>query len=237
MNTTISLITKAGHGDKLAEEILVSKNMPLVHSCVKKLIHEGLDYDDLLQLGSIGLIKAIRRFNTDYNVEFSTYAVPLIMGEIRRFLRDDGMVKVSRSLKEIKKKVLTAHSELSAKLNREPTIGEIAEVTEIPQEKIIMALEACAPCESLEKPLYPDATGEIKLADTIPDTTHPSDELEKIALKTALANLKPRDRKIIILRYFKGKTQAEVSKFVGVSQVQVSRCEKKILESLKAKLQ
>jgi len=237
LNKTSILITKARQGDKASEEILIQENMPLVHSCVRKLIHDGLDYDDLLQLGSIGLIKAIRRFDTKYGVVFSTYAVPLIIGEIRRFLRDDGIIKVSRSYKELNKKAHSAHSELCAKLGYEPTVSQIANHIGVSTEKLIVAMEACSPCESLEKPLYSDGVSEFKLADTITDATTPADELEKIALKSALSTLCARDRKIIILRYFHGKTQAEISKLVGVSQVQVSRIEKKILASLRDNLE
>lgn len=236
MDRTIALITKAQQGDKSSEETLINENMPLVHSCVKKFLRDSLEYDDLLQLGSIGLIKAIRRFDPKFEVMFSTYAVPLIMGEIRRFLRDDGIIKVSRSLKEINKKVCLAQGELMIKLGCEPTISQVAEYTQLDKEKIIMAMEACAPCESLHKKIYPESNSEIELADTITDSRTLCDEIEKIALKSALSNLDSRERKIIVLRYFKGKTQMEISKLVGVSQVQISRIEKRVLSSLKENL-
>lgn len=233
MNRTFNLITKAKNGDKSSEEILINENMPLVHSCVRKLKREGIEYDDLVQLGSIGLIKAIRRFDVKMGVMFSTYAVPLIMGEIKRFLRDDGIIKVSRSLKEISYKSFIACEELSIKLGREPSINEISSHTGIDSEKLIMAMEACIPCESLQKSISPDMSGDITLADIIKDKHEFGDELEKIALKSALQNLKPRDRKIIIMRYFQGKTQSEISSIIGVSQVQISRIEKKVLSSLR----
>lgn len=236
MNRTFSLITKARNGDKSSEEILINENMPLVHSCVRKLRRDGMEYDDLVQLGSIGLIKAIRRFDTQMGVMFSTYAVPLIMGEIKRFLRDDGIIKVSRSLKEIRYKSICACEELNIQLNREPTISEISSHTGIDAEKLIMAMEACIPCESLQKTISPDLSGDITLADVIKDKHEFSDELEKIALKAALQNLKPRDRKIIIMRYFQGKTQTEISALIGVSQVQISRIEKRVLSLLKESL-
>ncbi len=237
MNRTFSLITKAQMGDKHSEETLINENMPLVHRCVRALSREGYEYDDLLQLGCIGLIKAIRRFNVDLGLMFSTYAVPLISGEIKRFIRDDGIIKVSRSLKETKQKVIFAQRELSQKNNREPTISEISEHTGIALEKIVMALDACSTCESLQKPLSNSDASSLILADTIDDSHSFSDELERIALKSALGSLKPRDRQIIILRYFKGKTQSEVSKIIGVSQVQISRIEKKVLASLRENLE
>ena len=236
MTRTFELILSAQKGDKHSEEILINENMPLVHRCVRALSREGYDYDDLVQLGSIGLVKAIRRFDTGLNLMFSTYAVPLINGEIKRFLRDDGMIKISRSLKEIKQKVNYAARQLSQQLNREPTISEISHFIGIETEKIVLALDACLPCESLQRPVLADGTGDLILADTINDNHAFSDELEKIALKSALSSLKPRDRQIIVLRYFKGKTQSEISKIIGVSQVQISRIEKKVLSSLKESL-
>ncbi len=236
MTRTFELILSAQKGDKHSEEILINENMPLVHRCVRTLSREGYDYEDLVQLGSIGLVKAIRRFDTGLNLMFSTYAVPLINGEIKRFLRDDGMIKVSRSLKETKQKISYAQRQLSQKLNREPTISEISNHTGIDTEKIVLALDACLPCESLQRPVFADGTGDLVLADTINDNHSFTDELEKIALKSALGSLKPRDRQVIILRYFKGKTQSEISKIIGVSQVQISRIEKKVLLSLKESL-
>ncbi len=236
MNRTYSLIKNARSGDKQSEEILVHENMPLVHSCARKLWRDGLEYDDLVQLGSIGLIKAIRRFNLELGHMFSTYAVPLIMGEIRRHLRDDGIIKVSRSLKETKAKAITCHDELLLSLGREPSLGEIAAHLGIDVEKLILAMDACTPPESLQKNVSPDGSGDITVGDTIRDTFSFTDELEKIALKSALDTLDARERKIIILRYFKGKTQGEISQIIGVSQVQISRLEKKILSFLKESL-
>ena len=236
MNRTFELIISAQKGDKLSEETLINENMPLVHRCVRALSREGYEYDDLLQLGAIGLVKAIRRFDTGLGLMFSTYAVPLINGEIKRFIRDDGIIKVSRSLKETKQKITYAQRELAQINNREPSLGEISAHTGIDIEKIVLALDACMPCESLQRPVLNDGTSEIVLADTINDNNGFADELEKIALKSALGNLKPRDRQIIILRYFKGKTQSEISKIIGVSQVQISRIEKKVLLSLKESL-
>ena len=236
MNRTFSLIQNARRGDKQSEEILVSENMPLVHSCARKFYRDGMDYDDLVQLGSIGLIKAIRRFDTGRGHMFSTYAVPLIIGEIKRHLRDDGIIKVSRSLKEIKSKSTLAHDELLVSLGREPTLSEIAAHIGVDTEKLLLAIDASVPPESLQKNVSPDGSGDITIGDTIKDSFSFGDELEKIALKSALDTLGAGERKIIILRYFMGKTQAEISQIIGVSQVQISRLEKKILASLKDSL-
>lgn len=236
MNTTISLVTKARNGDRASEEKLIRENISLVHSCVRKFVYTDLEYDDLLQLGCIGLVKAIRRFDTGFGVAFSTYAVPLIMGEVRRFIRDDGIIKVSRSLKEIKNKAAMASHELSLALNREPTITEIASHIGVDTEKLVMAMEACLPCDSLQRCISSDTEGDITLGDTVKDGTMPGIEFDKLSLKLALESLNDRDKKIIILRYFRGKTQAEVSKLIGVSQVQISRIEKKVLAHLSEKL-
>jgi len=236
LDRTLELIISAQKGDKFSEETLINQNMPLVHRCVKALLREGYEYDDLLQLGAIGLVKAIRRFDTGLGLMFSTYAVPLINGEIKRFIRDDGIIKVSRSLKETKQKITYAQRELAQINNREPSLREISAHTGIDIEKIVLALDACMPCESLQRPVLNDGTSELVLADTINDNKSFAYELEKIALKSALGNLKPRDRQIIILRYFKGKTQSEISKLIGVSQVQISRIEKKVLLSLRETL-
>ncbi len=234
MNHT--LINNKLYSDKPYEEIMMEQNMPLVHSCVRKLYREGMEYDDLLQLGSIGLIKAIRRFDPTLGNQFSTYAVPLILGEIRRYLRDDGIIKVSRSLKEIKLKATRAQNELVLSLGRDPTIGEIAGHLNINKEKLILALDACLPCESLQKEMYTSENSDFTLGDTIKDPVSFNHCIERIELKSALDTLEARERKIMILRYFGGKTQAEISKIIGVSQVQISRIEKKVLCQLRKKL-
>lgn len=236
MNRTISLVTKAREGDRASEEILIEENLPLVHSCVRKIVYAGIEYDDLLQLGCIGLVKAIRRFDTSFGVAFSTYAVPLIMGEIRRFLRDDGIIKVSRSLKEIKTKALSVSEDLFLELGHEPTVAELASCMGISREKLVMAMEACCPCDSLQRSISADGSGDITLGDTVSDEYSINGEIDKIALKLALEKLNSKEKKIIILRYFRGKTQAEISAIIGVSQVQVSRIEKKVLAYLGTKL-
>ena len=228
-----ALIKKAADGDKNAEDILIDKNLPLVHSCVKKLIRQGFEYDDLVQVGSIGLIKALRKFDTSLGLKLSTYAVPLIMGEIKRYMRDYGALKVSRTHKELWLKAIRVREILTKKNSREPGVGEIAKEMGVSLEKLIIAMEACRPCESLQSPIGNDGKNDIFLADTVSSDSTPERDTEIIALKGAINSLNQRERKIIILRYFMGKTQCEVSKIIGVSQVQVSRIEKKILSNLR----
>ena len=236
MKDTYILIKKAQQGDKKSEDKLVSDNMPLVHSCVRRLKRDGFEYEDLLQVGLLGLIKSIRRFDTGFDVCFSTYAVPVITGDIKRYIRDNTTIKVSRSLKEIYFEISVLKREMSHQLMRDPTLYELSEKSGYSTEKLVMALEACSPCDSLERSLTNDRDESLCLADTLAAESNEVDEVEKIALKSALMKLGRRERKIILLRYFRGKTQAEVSDVIGVSQVQISRIEKKIIEDLRKNL-
>lgn len=233
MTDTYNLILRIQSGDKNAEKELVEQNLPLVHSCVRKFMRADYEYDDLLQVGSIGLVKALRRFNVTTGNKISTYAVPIIMGELKRYVRDDSQIKISRSLKEVWMKALNARSILTVTLNREPALSEIANNIGVDCETLNLAMEACLPCESLQQKVGGDDKGEILLSDTVSSSYDTDKELEKIALKTAIASLSERERKIIILRYFKGKTQTEISEVIGVSQVQISRIEKNVLNTLK----
>ncbi len=233
MNKNYPLITKAQNGDKLSEEAIIKENLPLVHTCVRRLMRDNYEYEDLLQLGTIGLIKAVRRFDTSYNTAFSTYAVPLIMGEIRRFQRDDGIIKLSRSHKEIMHRAMLASEELEYEFGREPTLCELSARIGVEQEKLILAMEACRSCDSLDRPISDDDSASLSLGDMVSGGSGGEDELEKIVIKEALSKLDARERSIIMLRYFGDKTQAEVSAKIGVSQVQVSRIEKKLLSKLK----
>ncbi|MBQ4528664.1 MAG: sigma-70 family RNA polymerase sigma factor [Clostridia bacterium] len=236
MNDTYNLIILAHNGDKGAEKLLVDSNLALVHSCVRKLIRQGYEYDDLLQAGSIGLIKAIRRFDTSLGLKFSTYAVPLIIGEIKRYMRDDSTLKVSRSLRELWMKAVQVREALTKENQEEPSVGEIAHKLGTDVHSLNLAMEACLPCESIWHKIGSDDKGDFTIADTVKDAFSVDSELEKIALKAAIAGLGERDRKIILLRYFRGKTQTEVSHIIGVSQVQISRIEKRLLASLKEQL-
>lgn len=232
MNT--ELIKKAKNGDKSALDTIVSENIGLVWSIVRKFGNRGYEFDDLFQIGSIGLIKAVKNFDLSFNVKFSTYAVPMIMGEIKRFIRDDGIIKVSRRFKELSVRVRAAAEKLEVKLNREPKISEIAEFIGESVEDISIAIDSvCAP-ESLNKCVNENEKSPNYLIDKISKTKYDeSDLIDRISLKSAITNLCERDRKIILLRYFKGKTQMEIASMLGISQVQVSRLEKKILSGMK----
>lgn len=227
---TMELIKKAQDEDKAAIERLVEFNLGLVRSIVNKFRNRGYDKEDLFQLGSIGLIKAIQNFDTSYNVKFSTYAVPMIMGEIKRFLRDDGIIKVSRSLKEVYQKVHQAKETLSKNLHREPTLEEISEELKIDKEEIIMALESGYAPEYLYSTIHQDDGNPVLLIDKISDeSTEDISLVEHITLKEMISKLESRERQIVVMRYFQDKTQTEIAKKLGISQVQVSRIEKKIL--------
>ncbi|HLR21888.1 MAG TPA: RNA polymerase sporulation sigma factor SigF [Tissierellaceae bacterium] len=231
---TMLLIEKAQKGDYEAKEKLVEHNIGLIGSVLKRFTNRGYDSEDLFQIGSIGLIKAIDKFDTSFKVKFSTYAVPMIMGEIRRFLRDDGLIKVSRSLKQTAGQVRQTEERLSKELNRDPTIQEISDEIGIPKEEIAAALEASYHPEYLESVIHQDDGAPLYLIDKISaeDDEH-EDMIDNIFLKEILSKLSPRDRQVIILRYFKDQTQTEVAKVLGISQVQVSRIEKRIIEEMK----
>ena len=222
------LIKKAQNGDKDALKQIVDENSPLVWSVVKKFLNRGCEIEDLYQIGSIGLIKSIKNFDLSYDVKFSTYAVPMIMGEIKRFLRDDGIIKVSRHIKELSSKVRMATENLEYKLNREPKISEIAAFLNESVEDVATAIDASVAPESLYKSVNENEKSTMFLLDKIPDDSQ-DNLINEFALKDAILNLNDRDKKIIVLRYFKGKTQTEIAKMLGISQVQVSRLEKKIL--------
>lgn len=231
------LIVEAQSGDKEAREKLIIDNMALVWSIVKRFSNRGYEAQDLFQIGSIGLIKAIDKFDVNFDVKFSTYAVPMISGEIKRFLRDDGMIKMSRSIKENGWKVRKAMDSLGFSLGRDATIEEIAREAELTVEEVVLALEANVEVESLHKTIYSGDGSEITLEDKLPAG---QDENEKILnhmlMEQLMAALEEDERELIILRYYEDKTQTEVAKKLGVSQVQVSRLEKKILRRMRSSL-
>lgn len=234
---TMKLIKKAQNGDEEAQNILVNNNIGLVRSVIKRFNNRGYESEDLFQLGCIGLIKAIKKFDIKYDVRFSTYAVPMIIGEIKRFLRDDGIIKVSRSLKQTANKVKVAKEHLTKQLDREPTIQEISDEIHVDKEDIVMALESNYHPDYLYDVIHQNDGSPIYLIDRIGDDVDLDGEvLDKIILKEVLNELKPRDRQVIILRYFKDKTQTEVAKILGISQVQVSRIEKRVLKNMKSLL-
>ncbi|HCS74214.1 MAG TPA: RNA polymerase sigma-G factor, partial [Clostridiales bacterium] len=217
---TMALIKKAQDGDEDAKEVLVRKNIALVKSLVKKFLNRGHEYEDLLQLGCIGLIKAIQNYDPAYNVRFSTYAVPMIMGEIKRFLRDDGMIKVSRSIKELVSKSAVARENLKGSLGREPTIQEIAEAVETTPEEIVYAMEAVRTPASIYDVIYEDEDSPILLIDKISEeSSEAEDAMDRATLKDLLSKLDKRERTIIIMRYFRDRTQSEIADMLGISQV------------------
>lgn len=230
----LELISRAQNGDASAENYLVENNIGLVRSVVKRFLNRGCEYDDLLQIGSIGLLKAIKKFDTSYNVKFSTYAIPMIIGEIKRFLRDDGIIKVSRSLKEIANKAHVTKETLEKDLGREPTIAELAAVMEISKEDLVIALDSVQTTEYLYETIHQDDGSPILLIDRIScSENEDNDIVNKIALKEMLSVLEARERQIIMLRYFKDKTQCQVAEMLGMSQVQVSRIEKRIISKMR----
>ncbi len=238
---TIRLIEAAHQGDKEARDRLVMENVGLIWSIVRRFSGRGYELEDLFQIGSIGLLKAIDKFDTNYAVKFSTYAVPMIQGEIKRFLRDDGMVKVSRTLKENGWKIKKAAEQLAFQLGRDATLEEIAATTELSVEDIIMAMEANEEVESIYRTVYQGDGNEIYLLDKIEareDSSVGQTEnlLNHMMLEQLLEELSVEEKKLIILRYYKEKTQTEVAKELGISQVQVSRLEKKILLRMRGKM-
>ncbi|OIJ15934.1 RNA polymerase sigma-F factor [Anaerobacillus arseniciselenatis] len=227
-----ALIAKSQTGDQDARDIIVNRNTRLVWSVVQRFLNRGYDPEDLFQIGCIGLIKSVDKFDLSYDVKFSTYAVPMIIGEIQRFLRDDGTVKVSRSLKETANKIRKMKDELSKTLGRVPTVAEIAEKLDITPEEVVFAQEASRSLSSIHETVYENDGDPITLLDQIADQTE-NKWFEKIALKEAIRHLNERERLIVYLRYYKDQTQSEVAERLGISQVQVSRLEKKILKQIK----
>lgn len=237
MEDTLVLIEKAHGGDKAARETLVEENMGLVYTIVRRFAGRGHEMEDLIQIGSIGLLKAIDKFDTSFEVRFSTYAVPMIAGEIKRFLRDDGMIKVSRSLKETAGKAYMIREILEKKNGREPTLEEISAEIGATREDIVLAMESAAEVESLHKTIYQGDGNAISLMDKLEEQSNPNEELLNHMLLRELLEGLPREERILIqMRYFDEKTQTEVAKVLGISQVQVSRYEKKILKKLRAKI-
>ena len=234
---TMELISMAQKGDKDAKDKLVKHNIGLIKSVLRGFTNRGYDMDDLFQIGSIGLLKAISKFDTSYDVKFSTYAVPMIAGEIKRFLRDDGIIKVSRSLKQTANKVRYTQENLTKTLGREPTIQEIAEELNIDKEEIVMALESTYHPDYLYDVVHQNEGSPLYVIDKISlNDGSEEDIIDNIMLKEILSQLKDRDRQVIVLRYFKDKTQVEVAELLGISQVKVSRIEKRIIEEMKKML-
>ncbi len=227
MNDNEQLLERAIHGDKSAEDRLIADNMGLVRAIANRFAGRGCDMDDLMQIGAMGLLKAIRRFDPAYEVQLSTYAVPMIMGEIRRFLRDDCMVKVSRTLKETAQRAKKCEERLRTRLSREPTIGEIAAECGLSPDEVAEAYDASRPHESIYAPAYSD--GSETVGDRLTDGGCEEYVVNKVLAAQILGMLGERERLILHERYFNGRTQTQIAAMLGVSQVQVSRLEKKAL--------
>lgn len=232
------LIEHMQAGEKEVREVLIEQNLGLVHHIVKRFLNRGYDTEDLFQIGVIGLIKAIDKFDPSFDVKFSTYAVPLIAGEIKRFLRDDGMVKVSRTLKENGSRVKYARERLSLRINREPTLQEVSKEAGLTIEEVILAMEANVQVESIYQSVYQNDGNEIYMVDQLADKGKDEQEkmLNHLVIKQLIEGLSETEQKLIRLRYYQDKTQTEVAKMLGISQVQVSRMEKKILLGLRERM-
>ncbi|MDO5002139.1 MAG: RNA polymerase sporulation sigma factor SigG [Eubacteriales bacterium] len=231
---TRSLLEKTRAGDRDAREKLISGNLRLVLSVVQKFANRGENMDDLFQVGVIGLIKAVDCFDLSQNVQFSTYGVPMIAGELRRFLRDHSAVRVSRSMRDTAYRVLQAKEKLTARDGREPTVEQIAKELDIPRTDVVFAMEAICDPVSLYEPVFSDVGESACVMDQIGDTKNTDEHwLEQIALEEAMRRLTPREKRILALRFYDGRTQMEVARAVGISQAQVSRLEKNAISQIK----
>lgn len=230
------LLLKAKQGDSLARDKLIQGNLKLVLSVVQRFTNRGENLDDLFQVGCIGLIKSIDNFDISIGVKFSTYAVPMIIGEIRRYLRDYNSIRVSRSIKDLAYKAMQAKEAMTASLQREPTIEEIAKEIDVPKESIVIALESIVEPVSMNEPIYSDGGDTIYVMDQIGDHNDDRNWLDEIAFKQAISDLSDREKNILHMRFLQGKTQMEVATEIGISQAQVSRLEKNSMDKIKSNL-
>ena len=234
MDHTLALIGRIHQGDKEARDTLFSENMGLVYSVSRRFLGRGVEMEDLFQIGSIGLLKAVDNFNPEFDVKFSTYAVPMIIGEIKRFLRDDGMLKVSRSIKENRYKIYKVREEMEKRLGREPDMQELSAAIDMPVEELAMTMESAAEVESIYRTVYQGDGADLQLVDRLPENEDCHEKLlNRIWVEEILEKLDGKERQLIGLRYFQDMTQTEVAKRMGVSQVQVSRMEKRILKKMR----
>lgn len=230
---TLTLINRAHQGDKLARDKILIENTGLIWSIVRRFLNRGHEGEDLFQIGCIGMLKAIDRFDTEFDVAFSTYAVPMIAGEIRRFIRDDGIVKISRKIKENQMKIMHQREIYINEKKQEPIIEELEKVCDLTKEEIVMAMDASRNVESIDKEMYSKDSAYTLMDLAEDDTNIEETVLNKIMVQQLMDMLESKERKIINLRYFKNKTQSQVAKEMGMTQVQVSRLEKKILNSMR----
>lgn len=234
MGDTLALIGRAHQGDKEARDILFEENIGLVYSVARRFAGRGAEMEDLFQIGSIGLLKAVDNFDTSFQVKFSTYAVPMIAGEIRRFLRNDGILKVSRSVKENQYKIFKMREELEKLTGREPTVEELADGMNLPVEEVVLIMESQTEVESIYKTVYQGEGTEISLLDKLPEKENQQEKvLNRIFLEEILRTLEPKERQLIAMRYFQDMTQTEIAERLGVSQVQISRMEKRVLGKIR----
>ena len=234
---TDELLRRAGEGDKAAREKLIQGNLRLVLSVIQRFAGRGENVDDLFQVGCIGLIKAIDNFDPVHGVRFSTYGVPMIAGEIRRYLRDNSALRVSRSVRDTAYKVLQAKEKLTAEKGRDPDVGEIAELLGLPRQEVVFAMDAVCEPMSLYEPVYTDGGESVTVMDQVGDTRNTDEHwLEQIALSEAMAALSPREKRILSLRFYDGHTQMEVASEIGISQAQVSRLEKNAIAQIKKQI-
>lgn len=229
---TSSLLEQAKRGDDLAKEKLITLNSPLIKSVVKRYLNKGVDYEDLYQLGALGFVKAINNFDANFNVKFTTYAVPMIAGEIKRFLRDDGTVKVSRSIKHISAQINNYIFEYTKNHGEKPSIAHLSEVFGMDKTDIVFAMEANSRPLSIDEK-YNDDEDSNSIGDKLQDGFSYDNYVDKLALRDMIAGLSSREKQVIIMRYYLDKTQSEIAKELGISQVQVSRIENKVLKDLK----
>lgn len=238
---TYEKIIKAQSGDEEVMASLVKNNLGLVYNIAKRFSGRGYELEDLNQIGALGLIKSIKKFDTSFDVQLSTYSVPFIMGEIKRYIRDDGRIKVSRSIKELGAKINQIQKEYYLKNGQDIKIEQIAEILKVPKEDIALAIDAnsSAIVTSINEPVYSkDSNKTLKVEDVIPDTKNQEAMInDKLTVNKLIEELQPQEKQIVMMRYYKGSTQTEVAKTLGISQVQVSRIEKRILYSMKQKLQ
>ena len=235
----MKIIERAQNGSKEDMTKLIEDNSRLVWSIVRRFNGRGYDIEDLYQIGSIGLIKAIQRFDTSFEVRLSTYAVPYILGEIKRFIRDDGPIKISRSIKELNIKIIELQKEYLNKYGKEITLEQLAKELKTSKEDIAMALDSARPVNSIEDSQYRDNKTDrtISLIDQLSSGKDEENEItNRIAIKKLISELKDNEKEVILLRYYKGKTQMQVAKILGITQVQVSRIERKVLDNMKRKL-
>ncbi len=231
---SLSLIHKAKEGDREALSFFVEENLGLVHSCVRRFRGRGVEEDDLFQLGSLGLIKAVKRFDATLGLEFSTYAVPVILGEIRRFFRDDGWIKVSRSVKESARHIRACEEALFLKMGRTPTLSEVADEAGLSEEETVIALSATTPGRSLDECVHEGGSTPVLLKDVIRGEGDEEEKsLERVMISSALKCLSEKEKRLLFYRYYRGKTQGETANLLSTNQVGVSRMEKRVLQKMR----